>query len=100
MKTTAKTRSTASVCIADGVEFVLQHKPHGDVVVSETDTGYKVGYKVLEECATNPLEDYDGYGIIYHHPRSRYGKPGNKYYNVLNLDNYGNPILDEDKLQA
>ncbi len=100
MKTTAKTRSTASVCIADGVEFVLQHKPHGDVVVSETDTGYKVGYKVLEECATNPLEDYDGYGIIYHHPRSRYGKPGNDYYYALNLDKYENPILDEDKLQA
>lgn len=100
MKTTAKTRSTASVSISNGVEFVLQHKPHGDVVVSETDTGYKVGYKVLEECATNPLEDCDGYGIIYHHPRSRYGKPGNDYYYALNLDKYGNPILDEDKLQA
>lgn len=100
MKTTAKTRSTASVCIANGVEFVLQHKPHGDVVVSETDTGYKVGYKVLDDCPINPLEDDDGYGIIYHHPRSRYGKPGNDYYYALNLDKYENPILDEDKLQA
>ena len=100
MKTTAKTRSTASVSISNGVEFVLEYHPEGDVVVSETDTGYKVGYKVLEECATNPLEDYDGYGHIYHHPRSRYGKPGNDYYYALNLDKYGNPILDEDKLQA
>ena len=72
MKTTAKTRGTASVCIADGVEFVLEYKPHGDVVVSETDTWYKVGYKVLADYDPfNPLEDYDGYGIIYHHPRSR-----------------------------
>jgi hypothetical protein len=29
MKTTAKTRSTASVCIADGVEFVLEYHPEG-----------------------------------------------------------------------
>jgi hypothetical protein len=33
MKTTAKTRSTASVSISNGVEFVLEYHPEGDVVV-------------------------------------------------------------------
>lgn len=79
MKTTAKTRSTASVSISNGVEFVLEYHPEGDVVITETDIGYKVGYKVLDYYdPLNPLEDYDGYGIIYHHPRSRYGKTGQR----------------------
>jgi hypothetical protein len=62
MKTTAKTRGTASVCIADGVEFVLEYHPEGAVVVTETDIGYKLGYKVLDYDPFNPLEDYEGYG--------------------------------------
>jgi hypothetical protein len=45
MKTTAKTRSTASVSISNGVEFVLEYHPEGDVVITETDIGYKSAIK-------------------------------------------------------
>jgi hypothetical protein len=37
--------------------------------------------------------------MIHWHPRSRYGRNESNYYGLLNLDQYGDKIIDEDKLQ-
>ena len=44
----------------------------------------------------NPLEDMDGEGSIYHHPRSRYGDADSHamYLESLGLDRDGEPDLD------
>lgn len=62
-----------------------------------------VGYLAADTggFTSNPLEDCDGMGRIAHHPNHRYGsrEDGNEYYNALGLDRYGDPVIDEDKVQ-
>ncbi len=68
------------------------------VTVERPDGGYRVAYLTHDEYCSNPLEDCDGMGAIWHHPRSHYGK-SDGYYESCGLDSYGDPIIDEDKLQ-
>lgn len=92
---------------ADGevITLPLEHKafeyhPESDITIVETEDKIIVGYLVQDELAENPLEDCDGMGDIHHHPRSRYGQRNDDgYYDALALDRYGDPIIDEDKLQ-
>ncbi len=97
---TAKTRSSTSVHYKD-VDFELEYTPidQQGILVTETETGLKLGYLIQDECPPNPLEDSEGYGVIHHHPRSSYGRRDSEYYSILGLDSYGDPIVDEDKLQ-
>lgn len=88
--------------VPEGVDIELEFTPvdYFDTLVAETETGIKIGYVIRDECSSNPLEDCDGFGTIHHHPRSNYGSRDSEYYNVLGLDSYGEPVVDEDKLQA
>lgn len=81
------------------IELELEFEPYGDVTVVEKDDKIIVGYLVLDPDCTNPLEDCDGIGAIHHHPKSQYGRRKSDYYDILGLDSYGDPIVDEDKLQ-
>jgi hypothetical protein len=106
-KLTPKTRSITTIYyqsdkVPDGIDIELEFDPveFFGTFVTETETGIKVGYVIQDECASNPLEDQDGHGVIHHHPRSNYGRRDSDYYSVLSLDSYGNPLIDEDKLQA
>ena len=85
-----------------GLELELPFKPDNPdtVQVVETPTGFRVGFIDNDTDAVNPLEDCDGYGEIHHHPRSRYGRRDSEYEDILSLDQYGAPELDEDKVQA
>lgn len=89
--------------LPNGVEVELPFKPEDWlqdelVTVERPDGGYRVAYLVHDEHCCNPLEDWDGMGKIWHHPRSHYGK-SDGYYEACGLDSYGEPIIDEDKLQ-
>lgn len=66
----------------------------------ETDSYIILGYLAHDQDCSNPLEDCDAMGVIHHHPRSRYGGRGSDYYEALGLDSYGDPVIDEAKLQA
>lgn len=68
------------------------------VTVERPDGGYRVAYLVHDMHCDNPLDDCDGMGKVWHHPRSHYGK-SDGYYEALGLDSYGDPVIDEDKLQ-
>lgn len=85
-----------------GLELELPFAPDNPdtVKVVETSTGFRVGFLDNDTDAVNPLEDCDGYGEIHHHPRSRYGRRDSEYNDILSLDQYGAPQLDEDKVQA
>jgi len=76
------------------IELELEFEPYGDVTVVEKDDKVIVGYLVLDPNCTNPLEDCDGIGAIHHHPKSWYGRHESKYYDILGLDSYGDPIED------
>jgi hypothetical protein len=101
-KLTPKTRSITTIYyqsdkVPDGIDLELEFDPvewFGTFAV-ETETGIKVGYIVQDECASNPLEDCNGFGVIHHHPRSRYGNRDrdSEYYSILGLDSCG----DEDE---
>lgn len=89
--------------LPNGIEVELPIEPEDwlrdEVVIAERpEGGYRVAYLVHDDDCQNPLEDCDGMGAIWHHPRSRYGK-SDGYYEALGLDNYGEPVIDEDKLQ-
>lgn len=89
--------------LPNGVEVELPLKPEDWlqdelVAAKRPDGGYRVAYLVHDEHCDNPLEDCDGMGAIWHHPRSRYGK-SDDYYEACGLDSYGDPVIDEDKLQ-
>ena len=64
-----------------------------------TESYILLGYLVHDSDCQNPLESCDAMGVIHHHPRSRYGSRDSDYYEVLGLDNYGDPSPDEDKVQ-
>ena len=82
------------------IELELEFEAYGgEVTVVEKDDKIIVGYLVLDEICTNPLEACDGIGAIHHHPKSWYGRRESDYYDILGLDSYGDPIVDEDKLQ-
>lgn len=106
-KLTPKIRSITTIYyqsdkVPDGIDIELEFDPveFFGTFVTETDTGIKVGYIIQDDHASNPLEDCDGHGVIHHHPRSNYGRRDSEYYSVLSLDSDGNPLIDEDKLQA
>lgn len=89
--------------LPNGAEVELPCEPedwlqHELVTVERPDGGYRVAYLTHDEYCSNPLEDCDGMGAIWHHPRSRYGK-SDGYYESCGLDSYGDPVIDEDKLQ-
>lgn len=68
-------------------------------VVERTDGGFRVAYLVHDSSCSNPLEDCDWLGKIWHHPRSRYSERDTEYYGVCGLDRYGSPFIDEYALQ-
>ena len=89
--------------LPNGVEVELPFNPEDWlqdelVTVERPDGGYRVAYLVHDDYCQNPLEECDGMGVIWHHPRSCYGK-SDGYYEALGLDSYGGPLIDEDKLQ-
>lgn len=89
--------------LPNGGEVELPFKPEDwlqdELVTGERpDGGYRVAYLVHDDHCGNPLEDCDGMGVIWHHPRSRYGR-SDGFYEACGLDSYGEPIIDEDKLQ-
>ena len=89
--------------LPNGVEVELPFKPEDWlqdelVTAKRPDGGYRVAYLTHDEYCSNPLEDCDGMGAIWHHPRSHYGK-SDGYYEACGLDSYGDPVIDEGKLQ-
>lgn len=70
-----------------------------EIELVETPHYIVLGYLAHDDSCSNPLEDCDAMGAIHHHPRSRYGSRDSDYYNVLGLDSYGDPLIDEDKVQ-
>jgi hypothetical protein len=89
--------------LPNGVEVELPFEPEDWlqdelVAAKRPDGGYRVAYLMHDDYCQNPLEECDGMGVIWHHPRSRYGK-SDGYYEACGLDSYGDPIIDEDKLQ-
>lgn len=82
------------------VEFEYTYADWTDSVVEQCTNGnVVVGYLSHDEDCQNPLEDCDGMGKIHHHPSSRYGNRNSDYYEILGLDRYGDPIIDDEKLQ-
>lgn len=83
--------------LPNGVEIELPLKPEDWlqdelVTVERPDGGYRVAYLVHDEHCDNPLEDCDGMGVIWH-------RKSDGYYEACGLDSYGDPVIDEDKLQ-
>ena len=70
-----------------------------EIITRFTQNHIIVGYLAHDDCPSNPLEHCDGMGKIHHHPRSSYGRHDSDYYEVLGLDSYGDPVIDEDKMQ-
>ena len=71
-----------------------------DVQIVETPHYVILGYLAHDNDCENPLESCDAIGEIHHHPRSRYGSRDSEYYDILGCDSYGDPRIDEDKVQA
>lgn len=89
-----------TTCTLDGFEVQGCPIDWADPVIlfSEDKQVAVVGYLSHDTDPLNPLEEYDGEDHLYHHPRSKFCSYGpSNYYNVLGLDQYGEP--DED-LQA
>ena len=89
--------------LPNGVEVELPFKPEDWlqdelVTAKRPDGGYRVAYLTHDEYCSNPLEYCGGLGTIWHHPRSRYGE-SDGYYEACGLDSYGDPVIDEGKLQ-
>ena len=83
-----------------GLPVQLEDWESPDFKVHVLEDKIVVGYLAHDSDCDNPLDDY--LGNIHHHPRSRYGRrdEGDKYYKALGLDRYGEPRIDEDKVQA
>ena len=98
-----KTRTYQDFTLATGEEIELepQYTPIDWIKPTIVEVGNYVvfGYLSHDSDCGNPLEDCDAMGVIHHHPRSRYGRRDSDYYDVLGLDQYGEPRIDEDKLQ-
>jgi hypothetical protein len=99
-KLSPKTRSITTIYyqsdkVQGGIDLELEFTPddYFGIFATETETGIKVGYIVHDEFSPDPLDDCDGFGVIHHHPRSRYGSSNSEYYSTLGLDSYG----DEDE---
>lgn len=102
MRAVTKRLNDFTFANGDEIELELGFKPsdYHDVIVQETDDLIVMGYLVHDDDCSNPLEDCCAIGTIHHHPRSNYGKRGDDgYYEALALDSYGEPIIDEDKVQ-
>lgn len=89
--------------LPNGVEVELPLEPENWlqdelVTVERPDGGYRIAYLMHDVHCDNPLDDCDSLGKVWHHPRSHYGK-SDGYYEACGLDSYGNPVIDEDKLQ-
>ena len=89
--------------LPNGVEVELPLEPENWlqdelVTVERPDGGYRIAYLVHDMHCDNPLDDCDSLGKVWHHPRSHYGE-SDGYYEALGLDSYGDPVIDEDKLQ-
>lgn len=89
--------------LPNGVEVELPLEPENWlqdelVTVERPDGGYRVAYLMHDVHCDNPLDDCDSLGKVWHHPRSHYGE-SDGYYEALGLDSYGDPVIDEDKLQ-
>jgi len=65
---TVKVRTKTSYTIDhEGVEIELVARPNeygDDPIIVKTETGYKVGYMVQDDCAEYPPDDMDGMGKI------------------------------------
>lgn len=85
----------------DSVELEAEYTPveYHDPIVRQAGNYIIFGYLSHDECCSDPLEDCDTMGAIHHHPRSRYGRRDSDYYDILGLDSYGEPRIDEDKMQ-
>lgn len=81
------------------IDVELMFDPNDDPLTKRIGDKLVVAYNVHDDSPQNPLEDSDCYGEIHHHPRSRYGRRDSDYYNIWGLDQYGDPVVDEDKLQ-
>lgn len=102
---TFRTESHDYFELPNGIEVELPITPEswlqGSVEVAELpDGGFRVAYLVHDDDCRNPLTDGVGMGNIWHHPRSHYAECDTEYYSVCGLDNYGSPIIDEDRLQG
>lgn len=89
--------------LPNGVEVELPLEPENWlqdelVTVERPDGGYRIAYLMHDVHCDNPLDDCDSLGKVWHHPRSHYGK-SDGYYEACGLDSYGDPVIDEDKLQ-
>lgn len=89
--------------LPNGVEVELPLEPENWlqdelVTVERPDGGYRVAYLMHDVHCDNPLDDCDSLGKVWHHPRSHYGE-SDGYCEALGLDSYGDPVIDEDKLQ-
>lgn len=98
-----KTKRYQDFTLANGedVELEPEYSPADWIEPTIVEAGNYIvfGYLSLDDQCGNPLEDCDAMGVIHHHPRSRYGRRDSDYYDVLGLDSYGEPRIDEDKMQ-
>lgn len=98
-----KTKRYQDFTLANGEEVELEHEytPADWIEPTIVEVGNYIvfGYLSLDDQCGNPLENSDCMGVIHHHPRSRYGSRDSDYYDILGLDQYGDPRIDEDKLQ-
>lgn len=103
LNTYTRNHAILSVETGNGDEFEVElfHAPCDWMDMHTEQIGDKlvVAYLVHDDSPPNPLEDCDGMGAIHHHPRSRYGSRDSDYYEILGLDSYGDPVIDEDKVQ-
>lgn len=98
-----KTKRYQDFTLANGedVELEPEYTPADwkEPTIVEVGNYIVFGYLSLDDQCGNPLEDCDAMGVIHHHPRSRYGSRDSDYYDILGLDQYGAPRIDEDKMQ-
>ena len=98
-----KTKRYQDFTLANGEEVELEpeYTPADwkEPTIVEVGNYIIFGYLSHDSDCMNPLEYSDCMGVIHHHPRSRYGRRDSDYYDILGLDSYGDPVIDEDKLQ-
>ena len=100
MTVVSKTKTRSVTVVHEyGLDLELYSAPDTAVFVNKTADRIYVAYGQYDADAENPLDDCDGMGTIWHHPRSRYGK-SDGYYKALGRDDNGEPIIDEEGLQA
>ena len=102
MRTQVSHFTDFTLASGEDVELELEFTPvdHLDTHTVETAEHVIHAYLVHDEDTANPLDDCAGMGKIHHHPRSQYGRRDSDYFEVLGLDSYGNPVIDEEKMQS